>query len=356
MEISLRNNLIDVDNLVYLLSFAQNLDEIERLYSDFGIKLNKQVSKAIKEIMKSNKVNKEKLDFYFKKYTVGETSFAFDYCFYRAYYFNNVSSVDDYLNYIKDTDEEEHLKYTIRRILLLKYEGELLDSVLNKCLGDKDEFLKELINFNIPSELKWNLCSVVIDFKRFLNEYIELIDSCNKTFKTTLDKLREISLSWYEDLNLKIQAEGLKFIEDEFIGTDFNKYSKVYVYPRIIDAGALDYRYMDDTMYLFLGVDIAETIKIFGKGNQSSWAMTVLRILSEPNRFKILEMLSKKEMFSGEIAASLNLSNATITHHTMGLGFANLIEDESRGSKTYYRTSKNSINNLCDILEKEFNL
>lgn len=356
MDISLRNNLIEVDNIIYLLSFAQNLEEIEGIYADFGLKLNKEVLKAIKEIIKSNKINKDKLDFYFKRYALGENHFSFDHCFYRCYYFHSVSSLEDYLKFIKETSKEEHLRFIIKRILSIKYEGNLKDSVLSNYLNDTDEFLKELIDINIPSELKWNICSVILDLDRFVNEYIELIDVCNKTFKTTLDKLNQVCSDWYEDLKAKVEAEGLKFLEEAFIGTNFENYSKIYVYPRIVDAGALDTRYMDNDMYLFLGIDISETIKIFGKNNEDSWAMTVLRILSEPNRFKILEMLSKKEMFSGEIAESLNLSNGTISHHTMGLEFANLIESEVRGSKTYYRTSKNSIDNLCDILEKEFNL
>lgn len=356
MDISLRNNLIEVDNIVYLLSFVQNLEEIEGLYADFGLKLNKEVLKAIKELIKSNKVNKDKLDFYFKRYALGENHFAFDHCFYRCYYFNSVSSVEEYLKFIKATSKEEHFKFIVKRILSIKYDGNLKESVLNNCLNNTDEFLKELIDLNIPSELKWNLCSATLDLDRFVDEYIDLIEVCTKTFKTTLDKLNQICSNWYEDLKAKVESEGLKFLEDAFEGNNYEKYSKIYVYPRIVDAGALDPRYMNNDMYLFLGIDISETIKIFGKNNENSWAMTVLRILSEPNRFKILEMLSKKEMFSGEIAESLNLSNGTISHHTMGLEFANLIESEVRGSKTYYRTSKNSIDNLCDILEKEFDL
>lgn len=356
MDISLRNNLIEVDNIIYLLSFAQNLDEIQGLYDDFGLKLNKEVLKAIKELMKSNKVNKDKLDFYFKRYALGENYFSFDHCFYRCYYFNRVSSVEEYLKFIKETSKEEHLKFIVKRILSIKYEVNLEDSIINNSLNDTNEFLKELIDLNIPSELKWNICSVILDFDRFIDEYIELVQVCKESFKTTLDRLNQICLNWYEDLKAKVESEGLKFLEEAFEGNNYEKYSKIYVYPRIIDAGALDQRYMNSDMYLFLGIDIAETIKIFGKNNENSWAMTVLRILSESNRFRILEMLSKKEMFSGEIAEHLNLSNGTISHHTMGLEFANLIESEIRGSKTYYRTSKNSIDNLCDILEKEFDL
>lgn len=356
MDISLRNNLIEVDNIIYILSFAQNLEEIEGLYADFGLKLNKEVLKAIKEIIKSNKIDKSKLDFYFKRYALGENHFSFDQCFYRCYYFNSVSSVEEYLKVIKNTSKEEHLKFIVKRILSIKYEGKLKDSVLSNCLKNTDEFLKELIDLNIPSELKWDLCSVILDLNKFIDEFINLIEVYSKTFKITLDKLNKICSKWYEDLKVKVEAEGLKFLEEAFEANNYENYSKIYVYPRIVDASALDQRYMGNDMYLFLGIDIAETIKIFGKNNENSWAMTVLRILSEPNRFKILEMLSRKEMFSGEIAESLNLSNGTISHHTMGLEFANLIESETRGSKTYYRTSKNSIDNLCDILEKEFDL
>ena len=61
-----------------------------------------------------------------------------------------------------------------------------------------------------------------------------------------------------------------------------------------------------------------------------------LHALADPTRRKILDMLKKGRMAAGEIAGSLPMTGATVSHHLSVLKDADLIFDQREGKFIYY--------------------
>ncbi|HIR04590.1 MAG TPA: winged helix-turn-helix transcriptional regulator [Candidatus Copromonas faecavium] len=64
------------------------------------------------------------------------------------------------------------------------------------------------------------------------------------------------------------------------------------------------------------------------------------RALSDPTRREILRLLSKGDMYAGEIAGSFDMTGATISHHLSILKQAGLVDEEKQGK--YIRYSLNT--------------
>lgn len=63
---------------------------------------------------------------------------------------------------------------------------------------------------------------------------------------------------------------------------------------------------------------------------------TTFHALSDPNRQKVLDLLKKKEMAVSEIAAYLNITPPTLSHHLDILKRANLISSRRDGQRILY--------------------
>lgn len=63
---------------------------------------------------------------------------------------------------------------------------------------------------------------------------------------------------------------------------------------------------------------------------------SVFKALSDPTRREILKLLRNKDMSAGEISASFNISNASISHHLSILKQAELVSSEREGQNIIY--------------------
>jgi ArsR family transcriptional regulator len=84
----------------------------------------------------------------------------------------------------------------------------------------------------------------------------------------------------------------------------------------------------------------------------------IFKVLSEPNRVRILMMLLHKPLCVCEITSVLGLSTATVSNHLSYLRNSGFIEDEKDGKWINYRISTNINNpivrNIIDSLPEWF--
>lgn len=74
------------------------------------------------------------------------------------------------------------------------------------------------------------------------------------------------------------------------------------------------------------------------------------RMLSEPTRLKILNLLRDEERNVGDLARRCGFSAANISRHLAVLMQHGLLARESRGNSVYYRIADPSIYALCDLV------
>lgn len=81
-----------------------------------------------------------------------------------------------------------------------------------------------------------------------------------------------------------------------------------------------------------------------------------LKALADPARVKIVSYLfssSTGEEISGELAASLNLSDGTVSHHLAQLRNAGLVISERRGMYVFHRVHPEALQALCTVLNPD---
>ena len=78
----------------------------------------------------------------------------------------------------------------------------------------------------------------------------------------------------------------------------------------------------------------------------------MLKAIAEENRFRIIELLSKKDFCVCEIEEALSISQNLVSHHLSVLKKAGIIDDCRCGKNNYYSLNKKAFNKLSKILTK----
>jgi len=79
-----------------------------------------------------------------------------------------------------------------------------------------------------------------------------------------------------------------------------------------------------------------------------------LKALADPVRVKLVSLLFGSETgeeCSSELAAAVELSESTVSHHLSQLRRAGLVESERRGMNMYHRPRRDSLVALCSVLD-----
>lgn len=76
------------------------------------------------------------------------------------------------------------------------------------------------------------------------------------------------------------------------------------------------------------------------EGKKVGSLVSILKIVAEPNRLKILCILQKGEHCVCEIMQHVDLSQSLISHHLKDLKDAGVVDDEKRGLYVYYSLTK----------------
>lgn len=79
-----------------------------------------------------------------------------------------------------------------------------------------------------------------------------------------------------------------------------------------------------------------------------------LKALADPARVKIVSLLFGSpagQENSGDLAAALELTESTVSHHLTQLRKAGLVESERRGMNVYHRPHREALAALCSVLD-----
>ena len=81
-----------------------------------------------------------------------------------------------------------------------------------------------------------------------------------------------------------------------------------------------------------------------------------LKVISDPKRLKIIDMLSCDELCACEILEKFDISQPTLSHDMRKLEEAGLVTSEREGKNTYYSLDKASLDEIENSLNLIFNI
>lgn len=81
-----------------------------------------------------------------------------------------------------------------------------------------------------------------------------------------------------------------------------------------------------------------------------------LRVISDPKRLKIIEMLSCDELCACEILEKFDITQPTLSYDMRKLEEASIVTSRREGKNTYYSLDKDSLDEIEDSLKLIFNI
>lgn len=140
----------------------------------------------------------------------------------------------------------------------------------------------------------------------------------------------------------------------------YERVQKVYVIPSVFNHG----RYW--TAFEREGGAVAflpyydYRIPVGGEGAQAPGLTPkidlplVFKALGDPTRLAVATLIAKTPMSSAQLAAKLEVSRPTISHHVLLLREAGLLEEESRGGSVYLSLRKQTLEQLSPAAVQRF--
>ncbi|KKR13127.1 MAG: Transcriptional regulator, ArsR family [Candidatus Falkowbacteria bacterium GW2011_GWA2_39_24] len=81
---------------------------------------------------------------------------------------------------------------------------------------------------------------------------------------------------------------------------------------------------------------------------------STLQAIAEPNRRKILELLTKRNLSVGQLAVHFNITLPSLSHHLSVLKQADLVSSERRGQEIIYSINLSVVEEITKYLIKLF--
>lgn len=172
------------------------------------------------------------------------------------------------------------------------------------------------------------------DVEHYVKSKVELFSSSGK------DDVKDTPIANY------IDAERWNFPSDE----------SIHLYFSIINKGTLGMTIiMDESIRpnMIFGILFEELTELLNKEkHDAELFVEQMKALGEENRFNIMKLLSQKPHYLKEIACTVGLTSATVSHHMEQLIKAQLVYMTTKGRKVYYHVNDKKIEKLGELFDQ----
>lgn len=359
MEIQLDFKASVIKDVLCTLYIIENKEAFDKaLLSILPYTADKNVEKYLQDILKSKKVNKKKLNFYFHSFYFDDESCEITRCLgIENSKEISFSTIDEYLDKLKSKSEEEILQ---KIVSFLAYRKEKEKSYALKqyenTYKDKNKILELLKSCNIPSEIKWNIYMIISEPKKYMNEFCEFIEDFLPVFNKYFVRIEPLSERFNGYISDKMKNEGIEYLKLLPNFENIDKFDRIIVSTMSVNYGSVNLDDAEGTLYIYIGMNIEQILDVLKGRSNDEVLLNVLKTISDSSRFNILKALKDKELFGMELAEKLGLSNATISHHIELLMIPNLIAFNKRDGKIFYKLNKEPLRNMVKAIIEEFKL
>lgn len=254
---------------------------------------------------------------------------------------------------------------------ILKYESYVksLDDIefFHYFFGDyipKENFEKVLQDPTTITEFynEFNYCCSNLETLKYVlfekEIFLSLLFNCIKEFDTkvlseTMEQMDYLYEDLYKTISKHLEINDPLETSQILMGKTFRNrgpYENFIFIPTFFLPGKAVRFFGKDQIFLYKVLEDPE------KGENKLKIQQCLKVLSDPTRFEILELLQDNEpMFGKQIAEYMNLSTPTISHHLDQLKEIGFINEERDKNLKYFSSNKNNINQFIYLLDKTLN-
>lgn len=225
----------------------------------------------------------------------------------------------------------------------------LADDPINfKNLKSVDDIVDYLRLFPTSNHKRWMSILILHHARQITDQLLKLIDRIKELYLTD-----EVLEQYYKSTHFyTVQHETQ--ISDWISNADKKEIIKI---PSVTSFNAL--KIYDDEysncVYVFVGIlydDIGRMIKKYSNNDKA--LVSRLKSIGESNRLGILRELKKGPLCGKDIAALLNLTPATVSHHMNTLVNEGLVSIYKEGTRIDYKVNREEAKKLIERLKQVF--
>lgn len=221
-----------------------------------------------------------------------------------------------------------------------------------KSVDDPIEVKDSLDKCSLPEIEKWKLtyfCSAPDEAKK---RFIKLIKNFYIViFQENLDMLQKFhneSIAYMKD---KLREKPYEMLE-KLVETDVkNIDGRIILIPSYYYNTASLFSYEEKQKRLIYIYGIAQPEFKFSEDISSEKMLNAIKVLSDENRIKIIQILKAMPCYGYELSQKLGISSSTTSHHLSLLSEIGAIIPVREENKVYYRVDKSNIKKLLKQFE-----
>lgn len=211
-----------------------------------------------------------------------------------------------------------------------------------------NECIQELEKSKYSSQAKWNIMKVYVQYEYYNEQLFQVIASLQPMFKKVYKKANFLFVAFDQYWGPIIAENNFVKIFKELTTVDLDM-KNMSIYPSILAF----YSVAINIYNMHIGVTFHKTKGILHNFSEDK-VIEILKIMSDPSKFEILKMIKDEALYGQQIAKAMDLSTATISHHTSKLIDHGLLEVKAENNRVFYKANKQQIKRLLERLEEIF--
>lgn len=276
--------------------------------------------------------------------------------------------IDEFANDLYEMDETEYYRLFCQK--LQSFDDTLRDSTQYIIPETEDDTFRIIINSDFSMEDKLLFTELLVNHTLHIEKCIALLKRTIKLLTQFEDRIHAF-YDWFvtywgnvfgdEDPvhYFKVRNEALASLPDNPLGYiitielfspfrmgfsfSMDEESNECIEPYIMPIGIL---FCDEYPLIY-------SYKKEKATQNDEYFLSLLKQMSEKNRFEILSYIKDKEAFGNEIASHLGLTTATVSHHTGLLNNFELVKLSQNGARIYFSSNKETIRECIDFFREK---
>jgi DNA-binding transcriptional ArsR family regulator len=110
----------------------------------------------------------------------------------------------------------------------------------------------------------------------------------------------------------------------------------------------------EEDKQIFVVGDTFEEIEKMLPGFSGHIVKTTLKILADPTRFKLIQILAERNHYVDKLAEMCNVSKSTISHHLSLLAECELVDKIRENKKVFYSLKKERLERFLNVFDEMF--
>lgn len=257
---------------------------------------------------------------------------------------NCYENIDDFFDFI----DRYPAKDLVKNFFNTGYgQEEMLQSIDNPI-----EVKKFLDSSSLPEVERWKLayfCSAPDETKK---RFLALLkDFYNTIFKENLDMLQKCHIRSIDYIVEKLRKNPYEMLE-KLIQFDLkNNNDNIILIPSYYYNTSSLFSYFKKEGRLIYLYGTSQPEFEFSDDISSEKILTAIKVLSDENRIKTIEILNTTPCYGYELSQKLGISSSTISHHLSLLSDIEVIIPVREENKVYYQVNKDNIRKLLKQFE-----